>query len=204
MPSRWTVTLTMSDNLPANSIQNQWCTDGPGGDDATIAAALAAFYDSLRTAILPAGVAQNGHIIKRYDLPGLTPNYPTYETTFNLTAAPTGDRQPSEVALCLSYQATRIPGQFQARKRGRVFIGPLKESTNLNGRPTTTATNALLDGLETLYDAVDAVTDAGVLAVWSTVDQVAYPIVQGWVDDAFDTQRSRGLQVSARTTRALV
>lgn len=198
------VTLRTTDNLPENFVQNQFCIGGPGGADADLLAAVKVFYDVLDSVTMPAKIAQNGHIVKRYDLPGTPPNYPTFESTFNLGTAPTSDTLPSEAALCLSFEGERVPGEFQARKRGRVFIGPLRSTTNNDGRPATATKTALLNAGEAFYDAVDAITDAGEWSVWSTVDQVAYPIVRCWVDDAFDTQRSRGVPVTSKEFRDLI
>lgn len=203
MPFRWTVTLRTFDGIPANYIQNQFCTSGGGGDDGDIADALKAFYNGINSSVFPNTIAQNGHSIKRYDLPGLTPNYPTYEEEFNLTAGPTGDSLPPEVAICLSFQGVRTPGQFQARRRGRIFLGPVRTAAMVSGRPSSTVRSAIVGAAQTLATSVRAITDAGDWAVWSVVDGVAVDLVDCWVDDAWDTQRSRGVPATTRTVGAL-
>lgn len=200
----WTVTLAMDTQLPADYVQNQFCTGGPGGDDTAISDELIDFYDSLVASVFPTTVAQNGHIIKRYDLPGTPPNYPTFERSFNLATNPAGTALPAEVALCLSFQAERVPGQFQARKRGRIYLGPLEIGMNADGRPTQGEFAGILNAAEALYDGIAGITDAGEWSVWSPTDGVAYPLVEAWIDNAFDTQRSRGIDPSLRVTRSFL
>lgn len=109
------------------------------------------------------------------------------------------------MALCLSFQADRVPGQPQARKRGRIYLGFLRESLNDGtGRPTSAAITTILDAYEALYDAIDSITDAGTLAVWSGVDGAAWPVTTAWIDNAFDTQRSRGVVPTSKTIRDLL
>lgn len=109
---------------------------------------------------------------------------------------------PNEVAICLSYQAARISGLPQARRRGRVYIGPLGNGAAAGG--TTVA--ATLDPTFNLVlrSAALAMRVAGTAGtswgVRSRVGSVTRVVTDGWVDDAFDTQRRRGLGPSVRNT----
>lgn len=194
-------TLRTADAIPANFIQNQICIGHPEGDGpnvTTTVTAIKAFYDGIRAALLSNDIAQNGHITKFYALPGVMPNYPYDEVTWNLSSAPSGAGLPREVALAASFQGSRAAGYPQARRRGRIFIGPLLSGVNSNGRPSTAAKDALVAACETLHDALH-VSPNEYWAVWSTVDQDAVEVQNGWVDDAFDTQRRRGVEVTTRT-----
>jgi hypothetical protein len=51
-----------------------------------------------------------------------------------------------------------------------------------------------------LQAAFTALTLDTTWSVWSEANQTASPVRDGWVDDAWDTQRRRGLDSSARTT----
>lgn len=104
---------------------------------------------------------------------------------------------PAEVALCMSYHATPVAGQSQARRRGRVYLGPFLESENTSGRPTVDLITRIGAAAAELLAAANAsVTWQWI--VWSRVNASGANVVGGWVDDAWDTQRRRGVD---RTTR---
>lgn len=198
------VTLRTTSNIPEDFVQNQFCWEGPPSEAETVRDLLDAFYTAISTTIFPSTIAQNGHIVKTYALPGTAPNYPYYESTFDLAGAQSGDPLPSEVALCLSFQGARVAGEPQARKRGRIFLGPLRTSMNTSGRPTSASVGAILDAAEDLYDGIAAITTGAGWEVWSPANGTSEPIVEAWVDDAFDTQRSRGLAVTSKTVRSFL
>lgn len=109
---------------------------------------------------------------------------------------------PGEVALVSSFQAAPASGSPQARRRGRIFLGPLGLICNdsATGRPTT----AVLDDVRLNTDLL--ATNSTVSATWcvfSRVDNVLYPVTNGWVDNAFDTQRRRGERATARQVWAV-
>lgn len=204
--SRVQIILHTVDNVPANFVSNSFALTHAdpevNGDD--IRDVFDAAYSGLGASTLSNVIAQNGHDIKISALPGTPPNYPYYESTFNLTSAPTGTPMPSEVACVLSFQGAREAGEIQARRRGRVYIGPLGNNGNTNGRPNATLI-ADIQGLATdIVSGLQALTPSPPhWSVWSTVDQDVTDVVDGWVDNAFDTQRRRGVEVTARTTFSL-
>ena len=193
--------LHTEDQSPENYVTNTFCTSG-NVIDATESLALMnafkAFYISLTPAVLSPSIAKLGHECKLYSAGGPKPNYPFYEGKWDLSAAPTGTMMPSEVAICLSFQGTRTAGLPQARRRGRVYIGPVQAGASNLGRPSSTVITALKNAAVSLATAIDAVPSAGVWSVWSPTDGTAVPITNGWVDNAWDTQRSRGIQRTAR------
>nr|CRY97358.1 hypothetical protein [uncultured prokaryote] len=203
MASLIQITLHTADAVSENFITNQFAVTGDVSsvpDSEALMECFKDFYDYLRLSAFPAEVAKNGHDFKLYIAGGAKPNYPLYESTFDFAVAPTGAGLPSEVAACLSFQGTRTPGSPQARRRGRVYIGPLLATTNTSGRPSSGLITNMIGAAQQLYDDIGTVTSAGSWAVWSPTDGLAVPITNGWVDNAFDTQRSRGL---ARTSRTL-
>lgn len=145
-------------------------------------------------------VNQNGHQVKMYDMADPMPRAPIVDTTFDLSAQPSGAPLPSEVALCLSFQGVRTSGSSQARRRGRIYLGPL-DITNVdtNGRPNATAISAAVTmGGLILADSVASADYTW--CVYSTVDDDLVNVTNGWVDNSYDTQRRRGLAPSVRTT----
>jgi len=195
------VILHTGDANPENYISNSWCFNGmdPGTDDAPIVTMLKDFYDDILSSYWSSAIAQNGHEVKLSILPGTPPNYPYFEGTFNLASAPTGVAIPSECAICLSFQATRQAGLPQARRRGRVYLGPWGANANTTGRPTSALMTAIANAALTLKSTASSLSTLDGWAVWSTVDQTAYGVDDGWIDNAWDTQRRRGLAYTSRT-----
>lgn len=197
------VTLRTADSLPANYVTNQLCIANMASGDLTEAAVTTAikdFYDTFRAACYPSTVAQNDHICKFYTAGGPQPNYPYAETTWDFATAPAGTPLPSECAIVLSFQGLRIPGTPQARRRGRIYIGPLVSTANNAGRPATAAATNPTVAAVTFAADIQAIDASYRWAVWSALNGSAVPVANGWVDDAFDTQRSRGVQTTSRIT----
>jgi hypothetical protein len=123
--------------------------------------------------------------------------------------APTVASMPQEVAVCVSFQQSGVAiGAARARRRGRVFIGPLninalEEDTNKAGRPHEDFIATLVAaGARMIESCQDGLLD-GDPCPWSVYSRAAsqmYEITDGWVDNEFDTQRRRGLTPTARTT----
>ena len=106
---------------------------------------------------------------------------------------------PGEVALCLSYATVANWDATTARRRGRLFLGPL-EGALLNapvpGSGLITSTLALGQAL--------AVVGSGAGSTWmmySQSDSLAVAIASISVDNAWDTQRRRGLAPTERTVQ---
>lgn len=137
--------------------------------------------------------------IKVYHSAEAEPRTP-HERDYTLANIAPGTHLPTEVAACLSFYANKNT----ATTRGRVFLGPLKASASFTAPNSTprvaTSFRDLVsaaavrmsgsgDGLHWCTRNVN--TSTGV-TTWSAV-------TAGWVDDAFDTQRRRGIKASART-----
>jgi len=98
---------------------------------------------------------------------------------------------PSEVALCLSFYAT----VNQPRKRGRLFIGPWA-IPSMNPRP---ANDPIMLALKTLAEGLANL--GGVDVDWmqySPTNNLANKVTNWWVDNEWDTIRSRGLRGTSR------
>lgn len=101
---------------------------------------------------------------------------------------------PRETALCLSFYADRnLP-----RQRGRIYIPAVILSGGQNVRPTSGQMTSLINLYNQLINVGGIDTE---WSVFSRVDNQHRQIQHGWVDDEWDTVRSRGLK---STTRSLV
>jgi hypothetical protein len=145
--------------------------------------------------------------LKVYDLADAEPRVPLYDNTLAITANASTNHLPSEVAVCLSFKALPESGVPARRQRGRVYIGPLSQGAMASGtsndaRPLSQFQSALLDAGVRLRDKV-AIAGGGTLD-WVVASHVGglntYPVNSVWVDDAFDTQRRRGLLATTRIT----
>jgi hypothetical protein len=97
---------------------------------------------------------------------------------------------PREVALCLSFFATRnLP-----RRRGRIYVGPWRAS-DATLRPAADIRSALT----AMATGLHAIGGGGNRwCVYSPTDDALWPITDAWVDDEWDTMRSRGLRATTR------
>lgn len=112
------------------------------------------------------------------------------------TAAITGITprlMPREMAICASFFSHRN----MPRRRGRVFLGPLRQAVlDDRGGVVDTARTTILEASQRL--ASEGAGDNLDWSVLSAKNQKAYPITAGWVDNEFDSQRSREMKANAR------
>lgn len=132
--------------------------------------------------------------VKAYDAQGTVPVFPAGEALINPGAAP-AFIGPREVAVCLSF----FSGNNVARKRGRVYVpwGAMNITTaDLLVRPSS----AVRDQVAQLAPIFEGLGGVDVdWCIYSRVDDVARPVTNWWVDDEWDTVRSRGLRSTTRT-----
>ena len=140
--------------------------------------------------------------VKFYDLSDPTPRQPIYEFDFS-SFVPGSSALPEEVALCLSFQGAAVSGANQARRRGRLYIGPFFNTATVitsSGDPNV-ASNGLAQTMQScgafLLAASEAAADWS-WAVYSPTNGSAVAVDNGWVDNAWDTQRRRGKAPSSR------
>jgi len=96
---------------------------------------------------------------------------------------------PREVALCLSYYSERNLPRF----RGRLYIGPFYGAAL---RPTLGFINSVKALATGLANVGGPDVDWG---LWSPTRSAFSKITNGWVDDEWDTVRSRGLKANSRS-----
>ena len=168
------------------------------GDDWNVAALdeLWTKYVSFIDAV-GGGLAQGGHMIKAYN-PGPNPGGPYLQKTYSRAAAHTGS-SPTEVAVCLSYATVEDPEQSVPRRRGRIYCGPFSTVHANAERPGATVIDAVLDLGEGIAQVGFAATRTW--ALYSQLDASYHKIESIWCDDAWDTQRRRGLAPTTKTVR---
>lgn len=130
--------------------------------------------------------------VKMYDAEDPPPSAPKGQKLLQTGTSP-ASTVPREIALCLSYYA----GENVKRKRGRLYI-PVAWLTNktLDVRPGTAVRGEVLDYGNLFSLLGGANVDWG---VWSRVTNSFDKTTNTYVDDEWDTVRSRGLRPTTRT-----
>jgi len=211
---RTQVTLPTASGLPQDVCMNTWhCISNAVDrlDDAEgFVSDLLVFYLVIDTFL--SGRLSTDIAFDVYDLVDASPRTPIYHFDSTLSVG-TGDGLPNEVAICLSYRGALGSGLVPARHRGRIYLGPLDGGVVDQGTGDTivdiSVRNAIATAAGALKDdttgngwpwAVFSPTNAG-SPPWSSGDLLVGTdaVVAGYVDDAFDTIRSRGGSATARS-----
>ncbi len=189
--NRFVVRLQGVSNLPKDVYENvlyfdgDWPDSHEGNSDEIIAA-----YSALP---ILGGIASAQ--IRVYELEGGQPVFQKDYPTFNKTA----ETGPGEVAVCLSYATVDDPELSTGRRRGRIYIGPLAAAQVGSARPGSTLRAAVLDLGEALAQVGFAANTTWMM--YSPTDSESAKIESIWCDDAWDTQRRRGLDPTTRDVR---
>lgn len=143
----------------------------------------------------------NSRIIKIYKLSDLKPREPLIRVSTATTTRITSVGMPEEVAVVLSFSAA---APHTARRRGRIYFGPLVHAavTPMSGTDISSVHAELQQGLTDGAIRLANHVDAGWL-IHSLAGAGSFSAVEtGWVDNAFDTQRRRGMTATLRRTWA--
>jgi hypothetical protein len=131
--------------------------------------------------------------VKAYDAQGTPPVYPIGSAVRNLGLNPSV-AVPREVALCLSYYSTNnVP-----RRRGRLYVPAQGFAEFGAGLRPTAAQIAKVAALAPIFEGLGGANIDWV--VFSKLDNDARPVTNWWVDNEWDTIRSRGMRGTTRTT----
>ena len=210
-----TITFNSVTNIPRDQVVNTWAVDSAGQLGTGVAyTAMDTFYNGIENSLgLPiasfmsnAISRANAAVIKVFDLSEPEPREPYEVDSMNLAAAGSYDFPlPDEVAVCLSFAAEETVGTSTPSRRGRIFLGPL--NSDAIGTGGDNATPRVSDALQTcLVEQAQELFDisGGVMpAVWSRKDDIVRPATVAWVDNAWDSQRRRGRDATARLTNQL-
>lgn len=128
---------------------------------------------------------------------------PPTTTVWTLGAAASSNALPDESALVLSFRNNSSTLAPAARRRGRVYIGPLNYDavsgvTSGDSRPDST----FISRLNACAKRLQAEVSAGGVEwkIYSPTDNALRMVQESWVDNAFDVQRRRGAKSTSRTS----
>lgn len=196
------VELASVSNVAKDSVVNTFALKALDGGAlfSDIATHVQGFYNANSSILSPTlNPAAFAHTFRLYHLIEPEPRPPIYTSKF--TRAGSGTAMPAEVAICASFAADAPAGTRPARRRGRVYVGPINQGsgTVVNGylRPTTVVQNNLATAMKNM--AENLIASDWALCVWSRLDAGLFPVVRGWVNDEYDTQRRRGPEVTSRS-----
>lgn len=160
--------------------------------------ALNTFYQSMAGSF-PASLVSSTGNVKVYNLADPKPRAPVTQYVNTLTGLSGGNALPAECCICVSFQAAMVSGTPAARRKGRVYIGPLAANQcNPDGSVITLTLNNWKTYAAALLAASDAAPDWS-WCVFSPTAGALAPVVRGWVDNAIDIQRRRGRSPTIRT-----
>lgn len=201
---RVNVVLQNQSGLAEDRYLSSFVFTGTGSSETTAAAVvpLVIAFTQSAGAWLGPQCSRSGNASKAiwYDL-GEAPVRTPHETAFTLASAQGGTGSttplPGEVACVISLRST----ENSARARGRLYIGPLHllcqdVGTSNDSRPIMGFRTALKSAAETLANG--AVAAGCSWQILSRADGDTKEIVGGFIDDAWDTQRRRGVDPTSR------
>lgn len=204
MAIRAQVILPMDSGIPADVAVNTWHFSEEGADLSAsifnIHAALDTFYQAVDTYLSVRLDATKAHV-KYYLLSDPKPRQPRADNALSTLGTGT-DTLPQELAICVSFKGAFVSGEPPARRRGRIFLGPLAQgamgSSSVADRISSSARPAIAAAAGALLATSNASSTFS-WVVYSEVDNATRDVVSGWVDDAFDVQRRRGVFATTRT-----
>lgn len=195
------VVLEHDSALPEDVTVNTWCVTTPAtGNLAALedfVGELQAFYETVDAQLSSrlSGIIR----YKAYDLSDPTPRVPVYQAADTIT--PGTSAAPGQLSICMSFQGVTASGLPQARRRGRVYLGPVNVESiaPATGRLEAGTRGAVATAGDTLVTVSKAATDWE-WSVFSDTNNSAVSVDNGWVDDKFDTQRRRAERALLRST----
>lgn len=200
------VRLKATSGLAEDDVINTWhyedTSASPSTNSTAVRAAFTTFYQAIDTYLSDyLSNATNACETELYNLDDPTPRQPFGFGSFTLTPS-TAVRLPPEISCCLSFRGDYTSGTPNARRRGRVYIGPLIGTTNNDGTFDTGFITALLNNGEILADTINALSGAS-FGIWSPTGSVFTPATRMWVDNGVDIQRRRGQAATSRVEVAI-
>lgn len=193
-------------NRPEDAVTNttHWYKGGAQPDYENVRDMLVDFYSEIPDGgtnkiidfMCNKGLSGNWNM-KIYRLTDDKPRAPVYTSQGNFELH-NEFALPAEIALVLSFQAEPESGLPQARRRNRIYLGPFGDSANKeSGRPSDLLVETMLFAGKALLIAQDQSITWG-WHVYSPTQNAHHPVASGWVDNAWDSQRRRGLLETLR------
>lgn len=143
-----------------------------------------------------------------YKLEDSEPRAPFATREWTLANAGAGAGLPPQVALVMSFQASKVSGQPQARRRNRIYIPGIKTTGVSGGGLVTSAlqdqvaasATGMLDASAASINMKWVVYSPTLAAAGSGPGDGTLDIADGWVDNSFDIQRRRKVNATVRDT----
>lgn len=213
-PALLRVNLPFITNLPRDVAVNTFAMDVAGDPGLGLATALVDFYNA-DTGGRSASIASWLSPVIDRSSDACSIEFYALNLASGETGPPTGIQQftlgpttadaglPQECAVCLSYFNNETPAVPLKRRRGRIWMGPLVGAvlSNLDGGLPSVANQFAEDLAIAARELKSDLNDIGATwSVWSRSDAALYEITDGWVDNEFDTMRSRQVDATFRTT----
>lgn len=146
--------------------------------------------DDLAAALAAWAIGGREVHVKAYDAQGTPPVFPQGDAIVNAASFPSSNMM-REVALCLSF----FSGRNLPRQRGRLYIPAAIIGAGGSVRPSPTVTDKVA-ALVPIFTGLGG-TDVD-WSVYSPTTDTARPVSDWWIDDEWDTVRSRGLRATDR------
>lgn len=158
------------------------------------AQAFANFYKAIGPTSLSADVFSGQLEISVYDMSQPKPRNPVAIVTDNFTLNQ-NNTMPGEVAIAISYRATRQSGEPEQRHRGRIYIGPVSVHTlGQDGRIGPNSLLGLTQVTQQLWQDLQAVNTS--IWVCGSEEHGFRPITEFFINNEFDTIRRRQLDAT--------
>lgn len=196
------VTLRNANGLPADGVVNTYAFTNTGtGDPDQLVEAIIAMYEALPKFWSSSMLVGSNINVKLYGLSDPEPRTPLLDVNGAITGVG-GTPLPAEVALCVSFAAAVDSGTPPARRRGRIFLGHLDDSLNSQLANQSRPDDSVLIQVALVFeDFMESLALVGWdWSVWSRADDSLFPVIRGWIDNSWDTQRRREVDPTARRT----
>lgn len=195
------VVIPATSNVSEDACVNTFhffADDTSEGTVGSIQTALVAFYEALdayKSNLMQWTTAR----VKWYDLEDPEPRVPFENEVLGLSATGGSGSLPRELAVCVSFAADYVSGSSAARRRGRIYFGPLASAAaGSDGRIVGALVTAAVTAASGLY-TTSALASEWSWGVYSPTAGALYQVTNGWVDNEFDIQRRRGTRPTVRT-----
>lgn len=213
--------------LPEDNAVNNWHFGTSDLATATQNEILAALNDFYNTPVAPA-VDSVGKFLSRftngaaatlraYNMDDAKPRVPLYTIGFPIVVD-TNDGLPREVAVVTSFEGLKQSGIPQARRRGRIYLGPVSTRAISAGANDMRVSLLMRDACNNAAFRMWQASNAAPLWSWGIYSAGARdnsdpgipyeerplkpvlftPVHNGWTDDAVDIQRRRGTRPTTR------
>lgn len=197
-------TFERSSEMPEDQVVNSWAfrNDGIPGDLETLGNEIQRVLDAFYFGEVSAGQSIGAYMspdltalnYRVYDLGQAPPREPLIVPSLDFNIISAGSPLVEEAAVVMSMKSD---GNGK-RDRGRLYLGPLRTSAvqAVDGRTrvSTAFRNVIADRATDVIQTTENVTWTFV----SQADAAAKVVTRGYIDNAFDTQRSRGIEADTR------